>query len=256
MIPDIRFEAAFLRAALLVGLIREREVVAWADALVAADAEPYALLADVALARPELTTIREALRPLAESSDDAHVADALVAFVANDSEARGLGIRDRVRVLVQLCREKLLAARLTAAVERFDEQLMLASAGISIEDTPTERELDEFLDSIRTPSFYRLSPTRRDESAALLAALSRKLDRDRLFDLQTEPGQAWLLGDRRDATPTLIVNEALWRMIVDEFSPLPLPSRIPYARVPADAVVILDESTVEPMGMTEAAVLV
>ena len=54
------------------------------------------------------------------------------------------------------------------------------------------------------------------------------------------------------AGPTLLLNEALWRIAVVEFSPLPLGSRIPYARVPAQAVLVLDEATAEPMGADEA----
>jgi hypothetical protein len=47
MIPNVRFEADFLRTALLVGLVREREVIGWADALLHTDAggQPRALSA-------------------------------------------------------------------------------------------------------------------------------------------------------------------------------------------------------------------
>ena len=41
MLPDLVFEAAFLRAALLLGVVHEREVTPWAEELllVQADAE-------------------------------------------------------------------------------------------------------------------------------------------------------------------------------------------------------------------------
>ena len=51
---------------------------------------------------------------------------------------------------------------------------------------------------------------------------------------------------------TLVLNEPLWRTAVVEFSPLPLGSRIPYARVPVQALLVLDEATAEPMGADEA----
>jgi hypothetical protein len=49
---DIRFEAEFLRAALLLNLIREAEVIAWADALVSRETDPAALIIELAMTKP------------------------------------------------------------------------------------------------------------------------------------------------------------------------------------------------------------
>lgn len=65
MLPDAHFQAAFLRAALRIGVIHEREVSAWGEAVLGTSDDHHASLADVVLAPPELTAMREALRPLA-----------------------------------------------------------------------------------------------------------------------------------------------------------------------------------------------
>jgi hypothetical protein len=71
---NVQFEAAFLRAALLVGLVHERDVPAWAMERMASSAEAGSQLTDVLLAPSELTAMREALRPLGERIADDRVA--------------------------------------------------------------------------------------------------------------------------------------------------------------------------------------
>ena len=255
MIPNIHFEADFLRTALLVGLVREQEVIAWADALLHTEPDPYAQLAEVALARPELTTVREALRPLAEPTNPTAVGDALLAFVATDPAATTLSVADRVRVLSQLRREGVFSATVSAAIKLFEDRCMLAAGGVATTEAVSENDLAIWLESVRSPSYYAISFARKDECAALLAALSRKLVRDRRWD-STEisaGGRAWIV-EVAPTTPrtTLVVDDALWRIAMREFSPLPVGSRVPYSRVPGDAVIVLDEPTAVAMGVMEA----
>src|SRR5689334_16807442 len=97
--PDIRFEADFLRAALLAGLIRELDVQAWAEAFLAAAPDERGLLADVVVSRTELTALREALQPLAEPANHAATGEAVVSFLALDPAAAAMSVPNRLRVL-------------------------------------------------------------------------------------------------------------------------------------------------------------
>lgn len=252
MIPDIRFEADFLRTALLLGMVRERDVRNWADALLTTDAEPIPLLADIALAPPELTALREALLPLATPSQHESLGAALLAFLATDPGAIALATSDRLRVLAQLRREDILVLPLAEAIKAFEDRLMLASAGIGF-DPAIPSDLSRWLGSVHGARYYRISLGHADERAALLGALSRRVVRDRRA--MTSPlgaSQAWLVEATSGHSPALVVNAALWQIAVAEFSPLPLASRIPYATIPANAVLLLDEATAESMGAREA----
>lgn len=252
MIPDIRFEAAFLRAALLLGLIDEREVNAWAEALLETATESVGLLAEVALAQPELTTVREALRPLAEPSTRRELEPALLAFLAIDPVAAAFAAPDWIRLLEQLRREEIFSPTISSAIKRFKDRWMLASAGVSAQPSLSV-ELHEWLTSARGTAYYRISLECADERAALLGALSRKVVRDRrVGGTPQSASRAWMIESPSGAGRTLVLNEPLWRTAVVEFSPLPLGSRIPYARVPVQALLVLDEATAEPMGADEA----
>lgn len=255
MIPDVPFEADFLRTALLLGVVREPDVRQWADELLAFGAAPVSALADVALAPSELTALREALRPLAASHPPDALGAAMLAFLATDPAAIALATADRIRVLAQLRREDILGRTLAESIKTFEDRSMLASAGIE-RDPTIATDLNSWLASRCQTRYYRLSLVHPEERAALLAALSRKVVRDRRAS--SSPGrvsQAWLV----DATPatgrTLVLNDALWHIAVTEFSPLPLASRIPYATMPANAVLVLDEATAEPMGARDATAL-
>lgn len=251
-IPDIPFEAAFLRAALLAGLVREPDVTGWADALMSVERDHLAPLADVALARQELTAMREALRPLADLAAPTLVPDALLQFISADPGVVCLPLADRLRALELLDRESLLPRGHTAAIDAMADRLMLANAGIATAEPPSIEELDTWLASVRAPGFYRITVEDRAELAALAGALSRKLASHRRVG--STDGRAWLMP--LDGTRfTLIIDDALWAIALREFSPLPLASRIPYTHVPAHATIVLDGSTAEPMGAADAAAL-
>jgi hypothetical protein len=254
MFPDVRFEAGVLRAALLLGLVREIDVQAWADALLATEPDENGRLADVALAPTELTAVREALRPLAEPSDASCVAGSLLAFVALDPYASALSVADRIRILSQLARECPLPKRVCDDIKLFTDRLMLAGAGVGSERAPSNDELQSWLDGARTAAYYRVSMEREDERAAFLGALARKVARDRRWQHASASltPRAWVVASRAAGAASLILNETLWSVAVREFSPLPVASRIPHANVPSDAKLVLDEDTAGPMGVADA----
>lgn len=252
MIPDIRFEAGFLRSALLLGKVREPEVPSWADTLLEAGAEPVALLAEVAVARAELTVLREALLPLATSTHHESLGNALLAFLATDHDAIAQTVPDRIRVLAQLRRENIVGPSLAQTIKTFEDRSMLASAGIGVDPT-IAADFDQWFASVSGPRYYRVSVGGADERAALLGALARKVVRDRRVVLSPlRVKRAWLCASVAGINPTVLLNAPLWELVVAEFSPLPLGSRIPYCMLPASATLILDEATAEPMGTREA----
>lgn len=252
MIPDVRFEAEFLRAALLLGAVREQDVRDWADALLIAGAEPIALLSDVALAPPELTALREALRPLAAPSIVGTLGDAVVTFLGTEPSAISHPLNDRIRLLGQLRREAIVAPDRATSIKAFEDRSMLTSAGIGV-DTTLGDDLERWFAAESGPRFYRFTVPDADEAAALLGALSRKVVRDRRMAFSPLGAcQAWRCESVSRTSPTLLLSAALWQIAVAEFSPLPLGSRIPYAGIPANSVPILDEATAEPMGAREA----
>jgi hypothetical protein len=252
LFPDIRFEADVLRAALLLGLVHESDVPGWADALLATQPDPGALLADVAVARPELTAMREALLPLATPTDDRSVGLAILAFLARDPHAVDLPVADCIRVLSQLRREIALPADVSAGCKHLEDRWMLGTAGIHPEQTPTRDDIAQWLETVRSPAYYRVSLERDDEPAAFLGALSRAVFRERRWQpaAGSAAGQAWVV---RDAGRTcLVLNESLSRTAMREFAPLPLGSRLPYATVPDGATLVLDENSAAPLGVIDA----
>lgn len=252
MIPDIRFEADFLRTALLLGVVREPDVRAWADQLLSVTAEPFAMLAEVALAPLELTALRQALLPLAAPTPHDSTGAALLAFLASDQSATALATPDRIRVLAQLRGEGILLPELEDAIKAFEDRLMLASAGIGF-DSAIAEDLDRWLQLAQGARYYCISLGRTEETAALLGALSRKVVRDRrLMPAPLGASRAWVIEATSSAGPAVVLNAPLWHIAVAEFSPLPVASRIPYGAIPATATLLLDEGTAEPMGTREA----
>jgi hypothetical protein len=142
---DVRFEAEFLRAALLVGLVRETDVHAWAESLLEAGGEDDGRLTDVLLAPAELTAIREALRPISEPETPRAVGTALLAFMANDPSAAGLSVSDQLRVLSLLRREGMVSADAADSIKLFEDRLMLASVNVAGETAPTPAEMRAWL---------------------------------------------------------------------------------------------------------------
>jgi hypothetical protein len=255
MIPDVRFEADFLRAALLAGLVHERDARVWADALLHVVPDELGRLAEVTLAPLELTAMREALRPLAGEPRARETGAALLAFMALDPDTACLGVADRLRVLSVLRRDGALSDSATRETKAFEDRLMLAAVHVAGESAPSHEELTMWLHGARPQAYFRVVFDRDDEQAAFLAALSRVVVRDRRFraTAPVERARAWTVREHGDRRGSLLLNEPLWKMASQEFSPLPFGSRIPYITLPANAVVALETESASPMGVSEAA---
>ncbi len=245
MLPDIAFEAAFLRAALLLGVINEREVPAWAESLLLVQDEAHGFLSDVAMAPVELTAMREALQPMAATAGPAAVLTAIVTFLARDRASLSLNVHDAVRVFTLLRTEFRIPPDGTLSAKQFEDRLMLAEGGVKGAVAPTREELDDWLSSVRRPSVRRLSFTSSDEATAFLGVLVHEVERD-VTSLENDPAnnaKAWVMPFEIAAPVTLAVNDPAWRIAVREFSPLPLAGRIPYAAAPDYAVLVLHGMT-------------
>jgi hypothetical protein len=253
VINDIRFEAAYLRAGLLVGLVHEREVPAWAVDVIAAFPEVDSPLAEVVLAPIELSAMREALRPIGDGVGADRVTAALLIAVAMEPATSEGSVTDRLRILGDIRREYLPPARIATAIKDLEDRQMLAAAGVPGRTRPGAGELATWLDGVREAGYFWFSFRQADEAAAFVAALSRKVVRGRLWRDQPSPseGRAWVTRESAGAC-TVALNERAWQIVVREFAPVPLASRIPYTTLPRDATEVLAEVAAEPLGVEEA----
>jgi hypothetical protein len=240
--PDLAFEAAFLRAALLLGVVHERDVAAWAESLLLLHEDPRGVLSDIAMTRVELTAMRDALWPLAEGADADTVCAALLTFLAEDPASRALGMDDAVRVLSLMRTEFRIPPEGRWSAKALEDRHMLAAGGSTRFVAPARDELDAWLASVRHAAFYRVAFTSTDEATAFLAALARLVERARRFAHEdpVAASRAWVLPHDVASPLTVALNDAAWRVVSEVFAPLPIASRIPYAALPDDAVLALD----------------
>ena len=255
MLPDLPFEAAFLRAALLLGVVREQDVPDWAESLLLVQADAHGLLSDVIMAPVELTAMRDALQPLADEADTTAVCAAILTFLAEDAVSRSLSAHDAVRVFTLLRTEFRLAPEGAWSAKRFEDRLMLAEGGVKTAVAPTRAEIDAWLGDVRQPAFYRASFTASDEAGAFLGALARRVERERRAgdDDPVAAARAWIMPWDTASPVSLMLNEAAWRIVRREFAPVPLGSRIPYAAVPERAALTLDGHSRELQVSSETA---
>ncbi len=250
-------EAAYLRAALLVGLVHEGDVSAWAQRRLAqldASTRSAIQLTDLLLSEEALSPMREALRPLEGVVDHPRLSATLLAGISADGALVTRSVADRLRVLGLLRREFVLAPDLTASIDGFIERAMLADATVGVSRAPDSAELQSWLRAVTPPSFFRFEFDSGDEGAAFVAAVSRKLVRDRtLRTPETASGAAWVAAEA--GRLVVMLSEASWRLTVREFAPLPIVSRIPALSLPVHAVLALDARTTDPLGIEAAAVL-
>ena len=254
VINDIRFEAAFLRAGVLVGLVHEREVPAWAMDAMAASPGSSAQLAEVVLAPIELSAMREALRPIGEGVCRDRVTMALLIAVAQEPASNERSLTDRLRILGHIRREYSPPATIATAIKNFEDRAMLAAAGMSGETAPSAGELATWLDGVREAGYFSFAFRQEEEAAAFVAALSRKIVRDRTWRDQPRPirARAWVIREFSGEPHTVILNERAWQTAVREFAPVPLASRIPHATLPSGATEVFDEVDAAPFGVDEA----
>lgn len=236
MTPDLSHSAAFLRTALLLGIIREREVIEWAETMLLQQQLHHGALADVAGSAAELTALREALGPLAQAVDSQHIAQAILAFLARDETCRSLPVFSLVRILSDLRREHELPMELDDSIKAFSDRWMLGTAGVGVETAPTAEEIHAWLHRLRTPVLFGFSFSSEDELAAFVAAVARRIDRDRPFGSANEQPHLWRL-DRSGYSAVL--NAWSWEIVTEAFGPVPMASRIPFCVLPPDATPVL-----------------
>ncbi len=255
LLPDISFEAAFLRAALLLGVVREQEVPDWAESLLLVQADDHGLLSDVIMAPVELTAMRDALQPLADEADPTAVCASVLTFLAEDTTSRELSVHDAVRVFTLMRTEFRIAPEGAWSAKRIEDRLMLAEGGVKNAVAPTRAEIDAWLGGVRGPAHFRISFTASDEAGAFLGALARRVERERRAgdDDPVAASRVWMM-PRETASPvTLLLNEAASYIVRREFAPVSIGSRIPYAAVPEHAALTLDGSARELQISSETA---
>jgi hypothetical protein len=252
---EVSFEAAFLRASLLVGLVHEREIASWAVGLMEHSSDHRSRLADVALARPELSSMREALRPIAEGTDAGTVTASLLMAVALEPAYDCRPASRRLTVLGHIRKDFLLPPELAVPIKAFEDRAMLARVGVAGVSEPEDEEIAGWLDTVRDAAHFQFTFNDIEEAAAFAAAVSRKVIRNRTWHSsgrhQTPAAQAWLVRRLRGPAFGVVLNERAWLTVVNECSPVPLGARIPRTATPSGAVEIVGESTAVLLGADE-----
>lgn len=239
---DLRYEAAFLRAALLVGLVHEREVPPWAEASMGLQPALDGALATSATTRVELSAMRDALAAIADAPEPV-VVDALLAATALECWGP---VPDPIRVLADLRRFLQCRPPVHDGIRDFDARVLLASGGVAGATRPARADIAPWLDAVRPSVRFLVPCTEPYAAAAFVAALSRALARMRR-GLAPAP-HAWVQAGPVETIVTL--DEPAWAVAASAFGPLPPAARIPYVPVigmTIGAPVQLDE----PRGMDE-----
>jgi hypothetical protein len=156
-VRDVSFEAAFLRAALLVGLVHERDVPEWAIDLISIEDSTAERLADVLVAPVELSPMREVLRPLATGADPQAVAGALLTSIALSTHSATGAALDSLRVLDHLRKEKQFNPPIAEAIEAFAQRAWLSGAGVRGNTAPSGDELAAWLNAVRPASYFLIT---------------------------------------------------------------------------------------------------
>lgn len=121
--------ATFLRTALLLGLIKPEDAIAWADDVVRHDPAPPSIVLTLAITAPELSSVREVLRPLAFDTEPSSVIHAVLGLAARDLARGRRGIDDTLQVFSQ-CRALLrLEPGLAREIAVLQMQHMVARSG-------------------------------------------------------------------------------------------------------------------------------
>ncbi len=127
---DIAREAAFHRAALLLGITSGADVVRWADNLIIEHAEvPKQVLELSTIPAHDLSELRHALQPIARPDDDALLLCALFDRVRGDAVNATRSVQDSVTVLAQARSFLSLPLEYFTDIDTLQDGLMLAIAG-------------------------------------------------------------------------------------------------------------------------------
>lgn len=123
-------QAAFYRAALLLGLVRGEPVVAWADTVIASDPQAPPAFAELATTDVnDLTLLRERLWILAGEQESAVVIRPLIGLVHRDLESGRRSLPDTMTVLKQLRAFIRVDATLNEQVKTLGLDIAIAAPG-------------------------------------------------------------------------------------------------------------------------------
>lgn len=137
--------ATFLRTALLLGLITPEEVIAWSDEILRDDSDPPPFAYTLSLTKPELSAVREVLRPVASAAEPPGVIDAVIGLAARDLVSGRRDIDDTLRVLAQLRRFLRLEAWLYEEIKALELRHMAALGGPSEQLDEARSRVAEFV---------------------------------------------------------------------------------------------------------------
>ena len=144
---DDREQAAFYRAALLLGLVRGRVVVKSADAAIASDDNPSAALIEIAGTPPDdLTLLRQRLLALCDDGESTEVIRALLGLVHADLASGRRSFKDTMTVLKQLRGFLKVDPALNDQLKTLGVDVAMASAGSS-EFAAAEQRVRDWLAS-------------------------------------------------------------------------------------------------------------
>ena len=163
MARDLAYEAAYLRAALLLGLEREADVIEWAEQALAHDSARSTAFADLVLAPAELSALREALWPLARDVDASRTLGAVMAGLALAGAQGRLDAPTLLRSLTLARHEFRISGEILEGIRAFDARAMLAHNGVPGATAPTLAELVDWLDRVRRPAVFRVDLDRKDD---------------------------------------------------------------------------------------------
>lgn len=251
-LPDRAFEAGALRAALLVGLVDEVTVLQWADECLQSDKAHIAELSEIAVTRPELTALREALRPLTQGLAEEDIARSicrlLTVTLRGGTERSVTGLR----ALEDIRREGWLYAEAGRAAKGLEDRANLARVGMEGVTAPTHGDVLDIVDQGEDLCFV-LPFADAGERDAFVGALSRKFVRDRRAG---DPAAiVWAPSPEDASRPCVILNYDAYLVAQRMFGPLPVGATLPYA-IPGDRLRrLIDSTSVEALGMEAAAAL-
>lgn len=138
---DLAREAAFRRAALLLGIESGHDIVSWADELIVEHADVPKQILELSTMDPhDLSELRHALQPIAAAKEDELMLRALFDRVRRDAESGKRSLKDTVTVLAQARSFLALPLEYFTNIDTLQDDHMLAVAGIGKTTADVEKQ--------------------------------------------------------------------------------------------------------------------
>ncbi|MEO7999061.1 MAG: hypothetical protein ABI852_16530 [Gemmatimonadaceae bacterium] len=143
---DYAQQAAFHRAALLLGLTNGKEVLAWADHVIMQDADaPHGFVELSLVPADDLSELRHALQPMAALIESPLILPALFDRVRDDFHTGSRTAKDSLTVLSQVRGFMKVPAQLSEEIATLVNAHMLATAHVTGDISETETRVREWL---------------------------------------------------------------------------------------------------------------